>query len=112
MEPDELARRLEKLERELLALREEVRMLRMRETQVDYAVASAAMTEVKEHGDSAAIVEEMRRRGILSAPTADEVALADEWSGLSAEERRAHIELMHSLDFAPSLSEIVLQNRR
>ncbi len=112
METEELAKRLEELERELLELREAVRILLLRETQVDYRVAGATTTTPGEHLDQNSIVDEMRRRGMLSTPTADEAALAEEWAQLPVEERRAHIELMHSLNFAPSLSELVLQNRR
>ena len=112
MQIEEMAKRLEEIERELAALRAEVRALQLRETHADYAIEIATTRTVGEPTDRAVILQEMLRSGLLSVPSAGELALAEEWAQLSNEERHAHIDAMHRLQLTPSLSEIVLQNRR
>jgi hypothetical protein len=54
----------------------------------------------------------MREHGLVSDPVPDDVRLAAQWDDLSDEEKDAHVRLMHGLALDPSLSEIIIEQRR
>jgi hypothetical protein len=108
MNIDDLIRRIEKLESDIAELRGELKNGRTAEARVEYMTATALEREIGER----LILEKMRQRGMLSDPLPAEANLSEAWTTLTVEEKRAHVELMHSLKLDPPLSEIIAQNRR
>jgi len=54
----------------------------------------------------------LKTQGLVRDPTPEERRLAAEWDVLSEEEKQAHIRFMHSLVLTPSLSQVLIDNRR
>ncbi len=112
MREQEFGERLERLEQDVAALRAEVHALLVREARVAYAAPVRVSDSTRPVESSEAILEAMQREGLLSAPTPDELALAQEWIDLPDAEQQTHLEFMRSLKLDPPLSEVILQNRR
>lgn len=58
------------------------------------------------------VVAWLRSRGLIREPTAEEVRLAAEWEALPEATKQEHIDFMQHLRLEPTLSEIILENRR
>ena len=62
--------------------------------------------------DQERLITWLKSAGLVRDPTPEELRLAAQWDALSDEEKEAHIRFMRTLVLDPSLSEIIVENRR
>jgi len=99
-----MATTLEELEKRVAALERLV---------VSSQAETATLPEDPEDWTREDVIAYLRSRGIqVSEPTDAELALAAEWDALSEEDKQAHRDYMDSLNLDPSLSQIIIENRR
>ena len=99
-----MATTLEELERRVAALERLV---------VSSQAETPTLPEDPEEWTREDVIAYLRSRGVQIGELPPEaLALAQEWEELSDEEKAAHCAYMDSLELDPSLSEIIMRNRR
>ncbi len=99
------------LEREVVELQERVAWLE-RAVGRPGAQPTSAGIQVEKPSSGRELIALLKQRGVIRDPLPEEEALAEEWRRLPEAEKQAHIEYMRSLELEPSLSQIIIENRR
>lgn len=65
-----------------------------------------------EQPPQAQLINWLKSQGVIRTPTQEEEQLAAEWNDLPEQVKQEHVNFMQHLELDPSLSQIILENRR
>jgi hypothetical protein len=100
------------LEQEILKLKERVERLEAMMQRLVGETSHGTVVAADEPLSQKQLLALLKTQGLIRQPTPEERRVAAEWEALSKAEQDAHIHLMHNLALDPSLSRIIIEQRR
>jgi hypothetical protein len=99
-------------EQELGELKERMERLETTVRQLANNAQPVSLATSGQLADQEQLLAWLKAEGLVRHSTSEEQRLAAEWDALPEEEKQAHLRFMRSLKLDPTLSQVIIENRR